>query len=515
MRVFSCFLLAAGLAAGDVVVLKDGSRIPGRVVEKPTHVEVATPDMGLRTFLKEEVEKILKDPKELLGDSDRLFEDAKKDFEKILAAPAAEQNALVREAVAKVTRVREAYATALDLFPDDDKLAKQLMLVMQLMRLLRDRMGSEIAKRPDAPPSSPNAPAPPPPPLPSGEDAWSVLRDPAKRGDPARRQAARAAFQARRDDLSRAAALFLSKTDPEMGLAGPALKAAQDYLEATFKDPAALTPEKHLDALKRLSEARKAGPLDALQPLALAHAANAAPAAEAEKAARALGLAVVNGRVGTPEGHAVADLNGWIASGDYDLAVLAFVREHRAVDTPIVRYVWSYALLRLVTAKKRGFERPVDALGKISTSDAGFREHLAALGKSIKAAGSCGTCLGEGKVRCVNCHGKKQIIIVCAKCKGKGKTLSSLGAELVCGPCKATGNSAAIICRECKDGYFDCKQCPAPKPPPALEDMVGATSCGECDATGLALSKARLPCRACAGLGLKLVPKADPSKVLK
>ena len=513
MRLVAFVLLGAGVLAADVVVLKDGSRVAGRVVDKPTHVEVTTPDMGLRTFLKEEVEKILKDPKELLGDSDKLFDEAKKDFERILAAPPAEQNALVREAVAKVTRVREAYATALDLFPDDDKLGKQLMLVMQLMRLLRDRMGSEIAKRPDAPGPSTSPAAPPS--LPAGDDAWAVLRDPAKRGDPARRNAARNAFQGRRDDLSRAAALFLSRTDAEMGLAGPVLKAAQDYLDATFKEPGAFTPEKHLAAAQRLVEARKAGSLDALQPFALVHAAYAPPGPESEKAARALGLVVANGRMGSAEGHAVADLTGWIASGDFDLAVLAFVREHRAVDTPAVRYVWSYALLRLVTAKKRGFERPVEALGRISTGDAAFRDHVAALQKSIKAAGSCGTCLGEGRVRCTNCHGKKQIIVVCAKCKGKGKTLSSLGAELVCGPCKSTGNSAAIVCRECKDGYFDCKQCPAPKPPPALEDMVDASPCAECDGSGQAFSKARFPCRPCSGLGLKLVPKADPAKVLR
>jgi hypothetical protein len=512
MRALACLILFAGLAAADVVVLKDGTRVPGRIVEKPSHYEVTTPDMGLRTFLKEEVEKVLKDPKELLGDSDKLYEEAKKDFEKILAAPAAEQNALVRDAVAKVTRVREAYATALDLFPDDDKLGKQLMLVMQLMRLLRDRMGSEIAKRPAAgtPAATPGAPALP------ADDALAVLRDPAKRNDAARRGAARASFQSQRsNDVAVAATMFLAKTDAEMKLEGAALKAAQDYFAKPWLTEAG--PEKHLEAAKHLAELRKTAPaaVDALLPFALVHAAHATPGADAEKAARALGLVVANGNVGTAEGHAVADLNAWIAAGDFDLAVLAFVREHRATDTPSVRFVWSYALLRLVTAKKRGFERPVDALAKISTSDAAFRDHVAALGKSIKAAGSCGTCLGEGKVRCTNCHGKKTIIVVCVKCKGKGHTVNSLGAELLCLPCKGTGNSAAIICDKCKEGTFDCKQCPAPKPPPALEDMIDASPCADCDGRGLAFLRARVPCRPCAGLGQKLIPKADPAKTLK
>src|SRR6187431_3307982 len=134
MRIVSLFLLGAAAAAGDVVVLKDGNRVPGRVVEKAAHVEVTTPDMGLRTFLKEEVDKIVKDPKEFLGDSDALYEDAKKDFEKVLGLTSvAEQNALLKDAVGKVTRAREAYAGALDLFPDDDKLGKRLMQIMQLM----------------------------------------------------------------------------------------------------------------------------------------------------------------------------------------------------------------------------------------------------------------------------------------------------------------------------------------------------------------------------------------------
>ena len=511
MRLF-VYLALAGVAAADVVVLKDGTRVPGRVVEKSTHYEVATPDMGLRTFLKEEVEKILKDPKELLGDSDKLYEEAKKDFEKILAAPAAEQNALVRDAVSKVSRVREAYATALDLFPDDDKLGKQLMLVMQLMRLLRDRMGSEIAKRPAAgtPSATPEAPALP------ADDALTVLRDPAKRNDPARRGAARASFQAQRsNDVAVAALMFLAKTDAEMKIEGPVLKAVQEYLEKPWLTEG--KPEKHLEAARHLADLKKTSPaaVDALLPFAITHLSNATPGPEVDKAARALGLVVSNGKIGTAEGHAVADLNSWIASGDFDLAVLAFVREHRSTDTPMVRFVWSYALLRLVTDRKRGFERPVDALSKISTADVAFRDHVAALGKSIKAAGSCGTCLGEGKVRCTNCHGKKTIIVVCVKCKGKGHTVNSLGAELLCLPCKGTGNSAAIVCDKCKEGTFDCKQCPAPKPPPALEDMIDAAPCADCQGRGLAFQKARVPCRPCAGLGQKLIPKADPSKVLK
>jgi hypothetical protein len=509
MRILALLALAAGVGAADVVVLKDGSRVAGRVVDKTTHLEVSSPDRGLRTFLKEEVDRIVKDPKELLGDSDRLYEESKKDYERALAlASPAEQNAVLKEAIAKITRVREAYATALDLFPEEDKLGRQLMLVMQLMRLLRERVGSEIAKRPPTGASTPAVAL-------EADDALAVLRDPAKRADPARRAAAQASFRAQgrrpeTHDLATAALLFLSRTDAEMKLEGPALKAVQDY----FEKPWLKEPGKHLEAAQFLGTLR--GPAaDALLPFAAVHASLAPPGPDAEKAARAAGLVVANGRIGSAEGHAVADLGAWIASGDVDLAVLAFVREHRATDTPAVRYVWSYALLRLVTERRRGFDRPVDALSKIVAPDLAFRDHVAALGRSIKAAASCDACLGEGKLRCTNCHGRKQIVVVCAKCKGKGKSVNALGADLLCLPCKGTGNSAALVCPKCKEGTFDCKQCDAPKPPPALEDMVDASPCPDCDGRGQAFLQARLPCRGCAGLGLKLVPKADPTKLLK
>jgi len=385
-----------------------------------------------------------------------------------------------------------------------------------LMRLLRERVSLDDSRGPVVGGSSGARPTPVVTLQP--DEALSTLLDPARRSDPARRAAALTSFRAQKTDLGYAAVMFLSKTDAEMKLEGAALKAAQEYFDKPWlKDPKALGPDKHLEAAVYLAELRKTAPgaVDALLPFALTHAAHAKPGPDAEKAARGLGLVVLDGKIGTAEGHAVADLNGWIASGDFDLAVLAFVREHRATDTPTTRFVWSYALLRLVTDRKRGFDRPVDALAKISTADAAFRDHVAALGKSIKAAGSCGTCLGEGKVRCTNCHGKKQIIVQCAKCKGKGHSVNTLGAQILCLPCKGTGNSAAIICDKCKEGTFDCKQCPGPKPPPALEDMIDASACADCDSRGLAFLRARVPCRACAGLGLKLVPKADPAKVLK
>ena len=87
LRGLTLTLLLGSLAWGDVVVLKSGARLGGKVVDKTTHYEV-TVDGALRTYLKEEVEKILSSPKELLGDSDKLYEEAKAGYTHALQAPA-------------------------------------------------------------------------------------------------------------------------------------------------------------------------------------------------------------------------------------------------------------------------------------------------------------------------------------------------------------------------------------------------------------------------------------------
>jgi hypothetical protein len=521
------FLLAGGLAA-DVVILQNGTKVAGRVVDKQTHYEV-TSDGVLKTFLKDEVTKVLTSPKEFVGDADASYETAKKDYEAALALPENEQQDRFKEAISKIAKAREAYSEALDLFPEDGSVGKKLVLIMQLMRLCRERLHSEIASG-AAPRPRTVAPTEPTGGL-RADDSLTILLDAAKRADPAKRASAVAGFRSQRTsnpegyDLATAAIMFLLRLDGELKLEGAAGKAVQDYFDRGWlKDPSKLTPKLHQEAATWISaqiptlrsKGESAPAADVLQLFGMVHLSSAPPGPEIEKLALALGLRVQEGRVGTNEGLAIHDLDGWISHGDFDLAVQAFVQEWRQVDTPGVRFVWSYALLRTVQAKKHGFERPVSALGAITTSDAAFRDHVAALSKSISAVAVCNTCGGEGRTRCTNCHGQKVTKIVCQKCKGKGHTISSLGAQLLCNTCKSTGFSAIIKCEKCKDGYFDCKQCGAKKKtPPEMDDICESKPCEACEGRGMAFRFALVPCSACKGLGLKLVPKADPTKVLK
>src|SRR5262245_54196723 len=112
LRAGAIFLLLASTLSADVVVLKSGQKISGRVVDKGIHFEVTT-DAGLRTFLRDEVEDVLTSPKELLGDTEKTFEEAKKQYtEAVALGDQNERNTKLKEALEKVRTVREALASA-------------------------------------------------------------------------------------------------------------------------------------------------------------------------------------------------------------------------------------------------------------------------------------------------------------------------------------------------------------------------------------------------------------------
>jgi hypothetical protein len=530
-------LLGTSLTA-DVAVLKDGNKISGRVVEKPQHWEITT-DTGLRTYLKEEVDKIVKDPKELLGDVDKIISDAKADFTKAVdMAEGPDRTSLLKESIAKIDIARTATSSTRDLFPEDkySDLDQKLVQIMQLKRMLRDRLHSQYMGSSGALPPPRVAPAPS-----AGlDESFSTLSDPAKRADVAKRIMARESFRLQRAahpeiyEVATAAMLFLSRTDQEWGLQGASLAALQDYFSQSWlKQPTAMTAEQHqtaakwvIDRIGTLKKADTKAQTDAIALFGIGHLGQAPVAPESDKNARLLGLELRNGILGTPEGHAIRDLNSWIGSGDFDLAVLAFTKEYRSTDTPLVRFVWSYALLRVVQEKKRGYERPMAALATVSVADGPAKEHLAALSKSIKAVAVCNVCQGQTKLRCTNCHGKKETKFLCKKCNGKGKVpdpgYADLGSkgfivpEVPCYPCRGRGYDLLIKCEKCKDGFVDCKNCDRkPRTPPTMEEICTGEACLQCDGRGYVFRNVLWACKSCLGLGQKLTPKADPSKILQ
>ena len=524
------FLLSTTLLA-DVAVLKDGTRVSGKVVDKQKHWEITT-DGGLRTYLKEEVDKIIKDPKELLGDVEKVMAEAKDEYQKAVAmTEGPERNALLKDSIAKIDAARTAVSSTRELFPEDKyaDLDQKLMQIMQLKRLLRDRLHSEFAGGP----SNATRVGPPPAPAPSSvslDEAFSTLLDPAKRSDAGRRASARESFRAERAvhpeiyELATAAMLFLSRTDQEWSLQGPSLAALQDYFgQAWLKQPTTMTPALHqaaaqwiIDRIAALKKSDAGAKVDAISLFGIGHLGHAPIAAETDKSARLLGLELRNGILGTPEGHAVRDLNNWIGAGDFDLAVLAFIKEYRTTDTPVVRFVWSYALLRLAQSKHRNFERPVSALQTVNVADGPTKEHVAALIKSIKSVAICNACEGVVRLRCTNCHGKKETRWDCAHCKGTGKKRDEFNYELPCYPCRGRGFDKLLKCEKCKDGFYDCKQCDKkPRKAPEMEEICTGAACVQCDGRGYVFRNVLWACKSCLGLGQKLSPKADPAKTLQ
>jgi hypothetical protein len=527
MRVFGVLFLLSSTLLADVVVLKDGGRVSGKVVDKQKHWEVTT-DGGLRTYLKEEVDRIIKDPKELLGDVDRVMGEAKDMYQKAVAmTEGPERNALLKDSISRIDAARTAVSSTRELFPEDkySDLDQKLMQIMQLKRLLRDRLHSEFAGLPSRSPGPAAGVS-----SVSLEEAFSTLLDPSRRSDAARRASARESFRIQRAlhpeiyELATAAMLFLSRSDAEWNLQGQSLAALQEYFgQSWLKQPTAMTPALHQVAaqwiIDRINALRKADAKAQVEPISLfgiGHLGHAPAGAETDKNARFLGLEIRNGILGTPEGHAVRDLNSWIAAGDFDLAVLSFVKEYRNTDTAIVRFVWSYALLCLVQSKKHGFERPVSALLTINSADGLVKEHIGALVKSIKAVAVCNACEGLVKLRCTNCHGKKETRWDCAKCKGTGKITDELGYQIPCYPCRGRGYDKLLRCEKCKDGFYECKQCDRkPRKAPEMEEICSGTPCLQCDGRGYVFRNVLWACKSCMGLGQKLSPKVDPARTLQ
>jgi len=539
-RAFGLILLLSGTLFADVLVLKDGTKISGRVVDKGIHYEVTT-DAGLRTWLSEEVDRVITSPKELLGDSEKTFEEAKKEYGEALAIQDPnERNARLKDSIEKVRAVRETLATTRELFPEDRHadLDQKLLQALQLLRLLRERVSVDVARLPGIINGGSR--------FSGGGAAYvekmgraiAILVDPAQRADAGKRTEAAAAFREQRgDDFSAAARLFLSRPETEWRLQGEVQKALQDYFATPWaKQPGKTSAAEQLKAAawlgERVASIRKpapAAPVEALQLFGAAHLSMADPGPEASKAAAALGLVVDEGVAGSREGQAVHDLDGWIASGDFDLAVLAFTKEFRDIDAPAPRYVWAYALTCIAHAKHKGYDRAVSAYASVPATSAAAKEHLTAMATSIKAAAVCPNCGGEGKLRCTNCHGVKEVRFPCAKCGGKGKYLPpglvqtpTTGGFRGRGPtymkclqCKGSGYARVIRCEKCKDGYLTCRRCDGkPKPPPDFDDLCSRTPCPDCEGRGSAFRNVRWPCPSCLGLGQKLSPKADPEKQL-
>ncbi|MBV8879162.1 MAG: hypothetical protein JO332_04270 [Planctomycetaceae bacterium] len=262
---------AVSFARGDGLLLADGRKLSGRVVEKADGYEVTVEGQTIG-FAKADIKQWFKSPKEVLGDADKQVDDAKKLYsEAVVMTDEKAAESKFREALPKVQRARELYVEARELFPEGyPDLDAQLVNVMKLMRLVRERFHSQIASgeapvkvkdapapkaiakvapltpppvEPTPPPQTPSEPAPVEPAAASVSmhDALAVMVDPAKRNDAPQRAAAMKIFRKASEaagplaDVATAGWLFLARTDFEWGLSADTLVVKGPGGETTYK----------------------------------------------------------------------------------------------------------------------------------------------------------------------------------------------------------------------------------------------------------------------------------------
>lgn len=149
--------------AADVVFLKGGQRIEGKVEAKGDAYEVRT-DVGTFSVSRSEVVKIVKSAEELGKEADALHRQARALYEAALAIqndPKA-TNAKLREALEILQKAANLLNEALETYADPKHVAlsEKLVVILQERRLYRDKMSSE---RGEGPPSAPEPTAKPEP----------------------------------------------------------------------------------------------------------------------------------------------------------------------------------------------------------------------------------------------------------------------------------------------------------------------------------------------------------------
>lgn len=239
MRTLLLLLLGPLAASADALILKDGRKLSGPVTEKDGVYEIKIQGETL-AFSKDEVQAWIKKPKEMTAEADRLIEDAKKIYlEAVEMKDAKAADARFREALPLVQKARDIYAEARDLFPDGyPELDEGLVTTMKLMRLVRERVGSQYGGEPTKSPVTAKKDPPktepktepkeepktepktePKPTVSTWAEALEVLAGIERRSDAASRAGARDVFRARGGDYACAAYVLCVRSEADWGLA--------------------------------------------------------------------------------------------------------------------------------------------------------------------------------------------------------------------------------------------------------------------------------------------------------
>lgn len=134
----------------------------------------------------------------------------------------------------------------------------------------------------------------------------------------------------------------------------------------------------------------------------------------------------------------------------------------------------------------------------------------------------CDLCKGTGKEKkdCPNCEngrvrppgavGKTDLTVKCRTCEKPDGTHGDGTLENPCKPCESTGR---VTCKAC-GGSFG-RQAGNAVPTVSVAAIFRTEACGVCKGAGWPERGSAVPCTACMGLGMRVVPAGDPARLLK
>ena len=157
--------------------------------------------------------------------------------------------------------------------------------------------------------------------------------------------------------------------------------------------------------------------------------------------------------------------------------------------------------------------------GQIACSTCGGRPW-----REVRCSAGC----KAGRVVCPDCKGTAKLYAKCMVCNGAGKVPepNKPKAMMRCRPCDGKGTvvNDRENCLRCKGspvglGHLRCETCKGDKNSGArvasASDIFSKEPCAACGGAGWPQGEAAAPCPKCLGLGSRIKPASDPSKLLE
>lgn len=232
------------------------------------------------------------------------------------------------------------------------------------------------------------------------------------------------------------------------------------------------------------------------------------------------------------------DQKAWGSPGDvpfYDRMTAwrsgSIPTEPRTPSDLRIRYVDAVFMLKEAFASNEGYRNVHATLEKMAAEATGARvAHLKALAKGLKQTAGCAACKG-GRIACPRCAGTGlATLLPCSKCRGSGrvsfdigdgtsgtktcpscqnkKGITQFGGKARCPDCHL--NDHRVTCPTCEGTLF-IKQLQVP----SLKQVLREERCTACEGTGSLIPRVIVSCGRCLGLGVRLIPTADPSALMK